>query len=244
MNRPVLLAAAALVPLLVFAQKEPAVTSHPPNHVTHLVRLQHADPHQVWRLLRSSGAVVEADNALRVLVISGTPSSVASLEETAKAIDAETAKVPSSNVQMTVYVVGASPNAAGTEQIPAGLQSTVTQLKQLFPYASYQLLETNVTRARVGEQNRTTGALQPFKGQAETPVPTYGLQFTVTDITNSGSSATVHIDNFDFTNSIQSIRTEISTNIDVATGQKVVVGKAGAAGSNAIFLILEAKVVD
>ncbi|MFZ0591893.1 MAG: secretin N-terminal domain-containing protein [Bryobacteraceae bacterium] len=257
MNRSLVFAALALVPLLVFAQKEPnGIASRPPGVITRMIRLQHADPRQVRSLLLSTGAQVSDDSALRVVVISGTPSDVASLEQTIKELDAETAKIQSSNVQMTVYVVGASPNADGAGQIPQGLQSTVNQLKQLFPYASYQLLETTVTRARVGENAAVQGTLQPFDGQAGTFPPSYGLQFTVASITNSGPSAAVHVSNFNFNanfplivkretgSSTTNLPTSIRTNIDVTTGQKVVVGKAGAGGANAIFLIVEAKVVD
>lgn len=245
--------ALTLAPLLVFAQKE---QSRPPDVITRMIRLQHADPCVLRGLLEGTGATASCDKVLDVVVVSGTPADVASLEQTVKELDAESARFRSSDVQMTVYIVGASSTADGSSQIPEGLESTVNQLKQLFPYASYQLLETAVTRSRVaaygGQRTSVDGTLQTFHGQTETTSPTYILVFEITGITGSGSSAIVHISNFSFQGSFpiaranftQNVPTKISTNMDIASGQKVVVGKAGAAGSNAIFLIVEAKVVD
>lgn len=250
-----ILVALALAPLLVFAQKEPnAVQSRPPGVITRMIRLQHADPCVLRNLLERTGAKASCDKVLDVLVVSGTPADVASIEQTAKELDAESAHFRSSDVQMTVYVVGASSSADGSGQIPPGLQPTVNQLKQLFPYAFYELLETSVTRSRVagGQFTSVDGTLQPFHGQTETSVSNYSLRFEVAGITGSGPSAIVHIDNFYFQgglsyahgNSTQYVPIKISTYVDAPGGQKVVVGKAGTAGSNAIFLIVEAKVVD
>jgi hypothetical protein len=255
-----MLLALALAPWLVFAQKEPnAVQSRPPGVITHMIRLQRADACNVWNLLKGTGAQVSCDKALNVLVVSGTPADVASLEQTAKELDAESARFRSSDVQMTVYVIGASSIAGGSGQMPQGLVSTVNQLKQLFPYNSYQLLETTVARARVGDQAIVQGTLQQFSGQAEASglPPTYSLHFTISGVTMPGASAVVHVNNFDFGSNLpyigkspsgqtysNSFPASVRTNFDLATGQKVVVGKAGAAGSNAIFLIVEAKVVE
>jgi hypothetical protein len=207
--------------------------------------------------LEGTGANASCDKVLNVVVVSGAPSDVASLEQTAKELDAESDRFRNSDVQMMVYVVGASGNADGAGQIPQGLLATVSQLKQLFPYASYQLLETAAMRARVGESTAVKGTLQPFKGQTEMTPATYGLNFTISGITKSGPSAIVHVDNLYFSSYLpyvgklgngqtfsNNFEASVRTNIDVASGQKVVVGKAGVAGSNAIFLIVEAKVVD
>ena len=149
-NKVLLIVALMFAPLLVKAQN--ATRSRPSNVETRLVRLQHADPHKVRDLLVGAGASVSWDDVLRVLVISGTPSDVASLEQTAKQLDADSTEMPSSNVLMNVYVIGATTeNVSDAVQIPQDLQPVLTQLKSLFSYASYQVLETALARARVGE---------------------------------------------------------------------------------------------
>ncbi|HEX6545562.1 MAG TPA: hypothetical protein VF023_04590, partial [Bryobacteraceae bacterium] len=126
MNKLAWLAIAALLPMAASAQN--STKSRPVDVVTKLVRLEHADPHKVRDLLTGAGASASWDDTLHVLVISGTPSDVASLEQTAKELDAVSVQAPSSNVEMTVYVVGASTDPAEAVQIPKNLQSTVDQL--------------------------------------------------------------------------------------------------------------------
>jgi hypothetical protein len=224
--------------------------SRPENVVTKLVRLQRADPNKVAYLLRSAGASASYDDALHVLVISGSPSDVASLEQTAKELDAASLQVPSSDVEMTVYVVGASTDPAEAAQIPKTLQSTVDQLKPLFPYSSFQVLETILTRGRIGEQSRVRGTLQPFKSQTDMFPLTYNLSSDIGGITFSSSPPIVHINRFYFScnfpvkysDKSTNVPTEINTNLDIPAGKKVVVGKAGAGGDHAIFLVVEAAV--
>lgn len=257
MNRIFLIALTALVPMLAADQN--ATQSRPANVVTHLVRLQHADPRSVRNLLTGTGAQVSWDDALHVLVISGTPSDVASLEQTAKQLDAESVHASNSNVDVTVDVVGAAEDSKDTSTLPQALESTVSQLKTLFPYASYQLLETAFARAHVGPYTSLQGSLHPFAHGdiASDAHPAYSLNFTVSGLTGSGADAVIRLSNFSFqaripytikvaTNQTQrdTITANIQTSFDVASGKKVVIGKAGAGGSNAIFLVVEAKVAD
>lgn len=248
MNKLAWLAIAALLPMATLAQN--STKSRPVDVVTKLVRLQHADPHKVRNLLAGAGASVSWDDALHVLVLSGTPSDVASLEQTAKELDAASAQARSSDVEMTVYVLGASSDATDGGSVPKSLQSTVEQLKPMFPYSSYQLLETVLTRGGTGQQSRVRGTLQPFKSQTGMFPLIYGLDSNIGGITFSSSPPIVHINSFYFNCSFPvkysdksaTVPMEINTSLDIPTGKKVVVGKAGAGGDHAIFLVVEAAV--
>jgi hypothetical protein len=223
--------------------------SRPENVVTKLVRLQHADPHKVRDLLTGAGASASWDDALHVLVISGSPSDVASLEQTAKELDAASAQAPSSNVEMTVYVIGASNDPAEAGQIPQELQSTVEQLKSLFSYSAFQLLETILTRGRIGAPSTAQGTLQLFKGEADTFPPNYDFSYAVGGISSSAPPV-IHVNNFFFSTrfavktskAAATTPTQFRTYLDIPAGKKVVVGKAGAGGDHAIFLVVEAAV--
>jgi hypothetical protein len=222
----------------------------PANVVTRMVRLQHADPRQVQALLSGTGAHAYWDNSLRLVVVSGTPSEVASLEQTIHEIDAETAKSPASNVELTIYVIGAGQEANQESQIPSGLQSTVDQLKPLFPYRSFRVLETAVVRARVGTSTRVNGSLQPFDESKGMP-PSYDLNLWLAGISGSASKALIRLQQFRFmanfwvtvSTQTQQVSAQLNTDFDLTTGQKVVVGKASVAG-HALFLVVEGKVVD
>lgn len=267
MNSFLRLAALALLPCLMFAQeKKQAEPPRPENMVTRMIRLQHANPLQVSNILRNTGTSAQWDDVLRVVVVSGTASQVASVEQTVKELDSEMAKVTVSNAELTVYVLGASQENNGASRIPAALEKTADQIKSAFPYPSYRLLETVVARSRVGEQTDIVGTLQPFKDNPEIKDPaTYKLHFRLAGITSGTGRDLFHIQGFRFdagfpiptgtlpsgtkpnqpyaTTQWQRSPASIQTDFDLSSNQQVVIGKAGVAGNSAVFLIVEAKAV-
>jgi hypothetical protein len=87
---------------------------------------------------------------------------------------------------------------------------------------------------------------------------TYTLRFNVSGIVGSAGKQSVRINSFNFVARIpyatnhpsagppqyQQSESAISNNFDIAGGQKVVIGNAGVVGNNALFLAVEAKVVN
>lgn len=261
------LAVLMLLPCVVCAQeKKQEERPRPENMVTRMIRLEHANPQQVRNLLRGAGAQVLWDDTLRVVVVSGTPSQIASMERTVKDLDAEAAKVTISNAELTVYVLGASQESGDSTQIPASLEKTANQIKSAFPYQSYRVLETVVARSLLGEQTDVSGTLRPFKDNPEINDPaTYKVHFRLAGITTGTGRDVFHIQEFRFdagfpmrtgtlpagdkakvpyaTVQWQRSPASIGTNFDVSSNQQVVIGKAGVAGNSAVFLIVEAKAV-
>jgi hypothetical protein len=257
--------AVLMLPCVLCAQeKKQEERPRPENMVTRMIHLEHADPHQVRNLLAGTGARVQWDDQLRVVVVSGSPSEMVSVEQTVKELDAEMAKVPVSNADFTFYVLGASQEERNGGPIPANLQRTVDQIKSAFSYPSYQLLETGVARARIGSTTQISGSLQPFRGEDPRLVgryPSYKIQFLLAGIANSRSKNTFRIQRFYFQASVpvagpppregttpsmtmnQESSSSIQADFDISSNQQVVIGKAGVAGNNAVFLIVEAKAV-
>jgi hypothetical protein len=260
------LAVLVLLPCVVCAQeKKQEERPRWENTVTRMIRLEHANPQQVRNLLRGAGAGVYWDDTLRVVVVSGTPSQIASMERTVKDLDAEAAKITISNAELTVYVLGASQDG-DPNRIPASLEKTANQIKSAFPYQSYRVLETVIARSLLGEQTDVSGTLRPFKDNPEINDPaTYKLQFRLAGIATGTGRDVFHIQGFRFdagfpmrtgtlpaadkakipyaTVQWQRSPASIATNFDVSSNQQVVIGKAGVAGNNAVFLIVEAKAV-
>jgi Bacterial type II/III secretion system short domain len=229
-----------------------------------MIRVQHANPKQVRDLLTGSGAKAYWDDQLRVVVVSGTPSEVASLEQTVKELDAEISKTPMLNAEITTYVLGASQEDAGSDQIPPALRKTADEIKAAFPYHSYRLLETVVARSRVGEPTFVSGTLKPFKDNPDLNEPaTYSLRFRLASITNGMGRDQFRIEELQFeagfplrtgpppspdkgtyaTAQWQRSPARIQTGFDISSNQQIVIGKAGVAGNSAVFLIVEAKAV-
>ena len=159
------------------------------------------------------------------------------------------------NVEVTIYIMSAlaQPSAAA---VPTELEGVVKQLKAMFSYKGYQLIDTQVIRTRAGQGGESSGvvdngALAKTISQAK---------FNSVSITNDDKGRSIRIDTLKVglkiptysprptakaSNDWQYLDTGISTDVDVHEGQKVVVGKANLDGSDrASIVVLTAKVVE
>lgn len=244
----------ALCPFATLAQ-----SPKPPTALTaKLVRLHYANPDGVAHLL--SGMVVSAavaDNGLNAVVLRGRPDDVAKAEQMIQQLDVPQARSSERDIELTVYVIGAADKpATDAPAVPASLQPVVRQLKAIFPYSTYSLLNSMLIRSREGEHVDTTGMLKTF------PAPpssnsiwspaicsvSYGLQ-------KDSSAGTIHLSKFRFdarepvaigrtdTTQVSLIDVNVSTDFDLPKGQDVVVGKTDIdRGDAALFVVLSAKI--
>ena len=244
----------------LFGEPEKPETPRRADVVTRVIQLKNADPRLVRNMLADTGARISFDRALRLVVISGTPADVQSLEETIRKIDAQSTQSSHPNVELTVFVLAATVSQEGPVVSLPALDSVIHQLQNVFPYKAYKLIETVQTRSRVGNGAETRGVMQPLFETKGTHwgVPTYSLRYDLTGISNQGGVPAVQLDNFQFVAHLPSRTTSsegnatqfqtydavVNTTFDVKAGQKIVVGKAGVSGDDALFVVVEAKVVD
>src|SRR3974377_1193874 len=174
MKNAFLVLALAVAPLI--AQPKPD------DHVQMVVQLKYADPGALSSLLRNFGVSIMPDQRMRVVALSGPRSAVETAEAAIKQLDVPTAA--QKDIDLTVYfVVGTDENPAGNP-IPQELQSTVTTLKQTFPFKNYYLLDALSLRTRVGAGAQTTGQLSGGRT----------TEFSVRDVSLEGDGATIRID--------------------------------------------------
>lgn len=221
---------------LVMAQgKETPQLARTGPQKTVVVEVKNGDVSRIGSVVSQLGASVRSDPTLRVIAVSGDLATVNSIEEAIKKLDV--APPPVRNVEVTLYLLYASAQEMPNATVPAGLESTVKELHNTFPYKSYRVLDTNILRARDGERGQSSGQL-PNHG-------TYDFQYR--DATISGQTPRIlHIDNLQLSVSMSNAdRGGISTNLDAKEGQKTVVGKANVANSeDAIFLVITPKVIE
>lgn len=187
---------------------------------------------------------VKADSDMRVLVVSGAPDAVATVEELVKKLDAPPQETIRPDIETTAYLVEGS--ARANDDVPATLSSVVKQLHALFPYKGYRMLDSCVLRGHDRSFSSTSGALPELGGSYDfaysatvmggTPrvVQLDQLRLTVNKPTNVvDKDGHMNYDHF-----------QIRTNIDAAEGQKVVVGKSSISGEDALILVVTAKVIE
>jgi len=220
------------------------------KQVQKIFEIKHADPNKVAETLRVfslSGIVPNRD--LRVIAVNGSREAVTAVEDAIKRLDVPPPSAK--NIELIAFLLMASEQASG-QSVPPDLDSVILQLKSIFKYQSFRLLDTLVVRCR--DRGRgSVSAVAP--GGTQNFRTLYDFSFDSATITSDNSGKTIRIDRLKLgaklpimpssESPLTYIDTGITTDIDVREGQKVVVGKATIDGSdNALFLVLTAKVLD
>jgi hypothetical protein len=148
----------------------------------------------------------------------------------------------------------ASAQASSAASLPPDLDPVVKQLKTIFNYKGFRLLESFVLRSRDGEHGGTNGFLPPLENVPPGNKISYGFQYNRVSIEGVDNARVAHFDQLRLnmkvpvatSNGTTGVDAGISTDVDVPEGKKVVVGKTSAleGADGALILVISAKVVD
>ena len=206
-----------------------------------VIQLKYADPEHVSSLLIQFGASLRSDRPSKVLTVVGPPAAVAAVEEAVKTLDMPTP--PAKDVDLTAYFVLATRQPMQAADVPPELDQVITQLKRVVNYGSFHLLDTAFLRTRDGGGASLSGV-----ARAETSAVAFQIHFRYADIIPGEKVRTVRIADLGF-KAERAVGSgpsaEIHTDIDIAEGQKVVVGRTVMDfPDSALILVLTAKVTD
>ncbi len=137
------------------------------DKIQKVVTIKNGNLKGIWSTLKelapTNGMAISASDNDH-LILSGPKDSVAGFEEIIKQLDV--APAVQNNVEIDAYMVIASAHAENRAAMPAELDPVVAQLKALFSYKTFRLLDNFVLRARSGERGENSGSVQP-----NTPAP-------------------------------------------------------------------------
>ncbi len=236
MKRMILAALLLAAPLVAEQQKD--------ERITKLVKLNYVEPRAIRDMLSTYGITVNFNDSMKVMTLNGLPANVAAAEAAIKQLD-----VAPKTIELTVYFVVGGDNAAqmaGTP-VPADVRDVITQLKGVFTFKEYKMLDVLTLRTRSGSEAETTGILNSGS-------PPRMSQFSVRNVT-VGDDGLIRIDRMHaglripFSRGSEPgksdyINSGIDQNVDLKEGQKVVVGRSSLEGpEKALFLILTARVI-
>ncbi|MFN7918835.1 MAG: hypothetical protein U0Q16_01990 [Bryobacteraceae bacterium] len=224
-----------------------------PKREVKLIKLQYASGDAVYTMLSSVAQKNHFGLVDRHTIVLNAPAeNVAMMEALIKQLD--TPAAPVRNVEITAYMLlGVS--QAGEASVPADLAPVVKQLRDIFPFTGYRLLETMQIRTQEGKGGETSGLMPgPSSTPAVAPV-IYQCKFNSATIADSSNGRRVLLDHLKFGTKVPFSTGDgkynyydLGANVDsvsVREGQKAVIGKAGiGAGKESLFLVLNAKVVD
>lgn len=214
-------------------------------------------PGEVIRVVtvKNGGATNISDNLGRIfpgvsraggsLIVRGQPDVVNMIEEAIKKLDVPAPEaLPAPNVELTVQMLLASPQDSPDAKVPADLEATVRQLRTLFQYKSYRLLDTQILRGRADSSGR-------LEVSGMMPGTQNMLQFYAQSTVVAGPAPrNIRLSNANFGFRFyqpngQFQPTGISGNFDIREGQKTVLGKSNLINSeDAIILVITPKVIE
>jgi len=239
--------------------EEKAAPADTKDWVQKIFEIRYADVRQIERLLRVFGTNITSDPDARVIAVSGRPETVTAIEDAVKRLDVPRAV---KNIELTAYVLVASQKAGPASEAAAELEPVLRQLKGIFPYQGFQIIDTLMIRVRDGEQGTLMGTFPLTSENASR-----GYTFTFRSASVSPDAAPLLIQVQDLSLSInpppgarpaaaqevgeeqkepESVRSRnyIRTNLDLREGQKVVVGRSNLDGRSALVLVLTARVLE
>jgi hypothetical protein len=165
------------------------------------------------------------------------------------------------NIELTVYLVSglAQPQAGAAAELPDDLAATLNQMRGVFAYKSYKLVNAFTLRARNGSSAEVAGEL-PLNGW------TYDFRYGNANVFE-GTPGVVHINRLRLEiarrgSIINRVTTPsaaapgnlatpnpntvalVTTDLDIKEGQKTVVGQSAVNGTDALFLVIVPKVLE
>src|SRR3990172_5394600 len=110
-----------------------------PGGVHKVFETKYVDVETLAEILKVFPCYIKSDQGLRLIGVSCPAEVISSVEDTIKRID-----IPAKNIEITVYMLSASEKAGESSGIPPEIQSVIKQLRGVFSYQNYRLLETAV----------------------------------------------------------------------------------------------------
>jgi len=249
----ILVASAAML----VAQEGPAV----PDSVTRMIEVKQNSVDNILGTLRplfGNMMTITGDSSRHLIIVRGPSAVVNSFAETVAkldvpAVDAKTA----ANVEVTIHLLYGSAKGESNAKVPQELDGTIRQLRSVFPYASYRVMDTLLLRGRDGRDTNDSGTLPgtdtfyDFRFHADVapgPAPhTVRLRDLRLGMRMKMASGTFTLPGGDSTpnTQFQIVNVGISTDLDAREGQKTVVGKSNVSGTDdAIILVVSPKVIE
>jgi hypothetical protein len=224
------------------------------DRVQKVITIKNGNLNGIWRTIKdlapASNLVISNDG--EHIILSGSKDTVTSFEEIIKQLDVP--PVVKRDVETTVYMIVASSQPGNAAPMTAELEPVIKQLKTIFNYKSFRLLDNFVLRSRDGEKGSTDGFLTPIESLPPNNKISYGFRFNRVTIDGAENARLIRFDALHLSMKVpvgtapqvSFAETGISTDVDVPEGKKVVVGKtSGIEGSDsALVLVISAKVVD
>jgi len=217
------------------------VTSPPPAQAPYQQRvfmLKYADARHVADVLSVFGYGIKPDREMHVVAVSAPAEAMSAIEDAVKRLDVPAAAPK--DIDLVVYMVVASDQASAGTELPADLQPVATELKKIFSYKTFRLLDSILLRTQPGNRAFAEGVISP---SGDKTFYSFAVQPSV--VTEDAKERLIRLDNLRLDMHMPGDRKAgINTEVLAREGQRVVVGKANMGADQSLILVVTAKVTE
>ncbi len=201
--------------------------------------LKYADARNVAGVLDVFGYGIKADRELHVVAVSAPAAAMAAIEDAVKRLDVPAAAPK--DVDLIVYMIAASEQASADGSLPSELQPVADEVKKIFSYKSFRLLDSILLRTQPGNRASADGVIQTG-GESKT---SYSFNVQPSTVTEDPQGRLIRLDNLSLILHLPGDRqAAIRTEITVREGQRAVVGKSNMGLGQSLILVVTAKVTE
>jgi hypothetical protein len=217
----------------------PSAQAPEPPRQQRVFMLKYADARNVANVLDIFGYGIKADRDLHVVAVSAPAETMSAVEDAIKRLDVPAAAPK--DIDLIVYMVVASEQPSAGGNLPPELQPVADELKKIFSYKSFRLLDSILLRTQPGNRARTSGIIAPT-GDSHA---TYNFEVQPSAVTEAPKGRLIRLDDLTLNISLPGDRhAGIQTEITVSEGQRVVVGKSNIGTDQSLILVVTAKVTE
>jgi|ERR1035441_265151 hypothetical protein len=223
------------------AQTTPLVETRkpePPNQ-QRVFMLKYADARHVADVLAVFGYGIRADRDMHVVAVSAPAEAMSAIEDAVKRLDVPAAAPK--DIDLVVYMVMASEQPSAGGSLPPELQPVADELKKIFPYKGFRLLDSILLRTQPGNRANASGTIAP---SGETKTMMYDFEVQPSAVTEDLNGRLIRLDNLKLRMVGEGRNAGINTEITVREGQRVVVGKSNMGTGGSLILVVTAKVTE
>ncbi len=231
------LAVAGVLAAQTAAVVPPPASAPEAPHLRRVFELKYADARHVADVLRVFGYSINADRDMHVIAVTAPADGMTSVEEAIKRLDVPAAAPK--DIELIVYLVVASEQASGGGELPAELQPVAGELKKIFSYKSFRLLDSVLLRTQPGNMANDRGTIA---SGGDTRTMSYTFQVQPSAVTDDPNGRLIRLDNLNLSVEGGDHNAGIHTEITVREGQRVVVGKSNIGSGGSLILVVSAKV--
>jgi hypothetical protein len=213
----------------------PAQAPEPPRQ-QRVFMLKYADARHVADVLRVFGYGIQADRDMHVVAVSAPAEAMSAIEDAIKRLDVPAAAPK--DIDLVVYMIVASDQPSADGSLPSELQPVADEVKKIFAYKSFRLLDSILLRTQPGNRATADGVI----GESKT---TYRFEVQPSAVTEAPQGRLIRLDNLNLTLRLSGDREAgIRTEITVREGQRAVVGKSNIGLGQSLILVVTAKVTE